>query len=74
MALDEIKVNEENYYSVVGGGQRSAVEKICLSSVGVEMKDRESNCSEGKSNDHIKISVIFVEYQPYIGEYEYMNI
>ena len=77
MAQQEIKVNEENFYSAVGGvgdGNRNSIGKICLSSSGVEIKGIDSNCSESQSNDHIKIPVIFVSYQPYIGEYEYMNI
>ena len=72
MALNEIKVNEENFYSLVR--EDSVMNKMCFSATGMKMITKESNCSDRKSNSTIKIPVIFVAYQPYIGEYEYWTM
>ena len=69
MAGDLIKINEENYYSVVLPDLKSSLKKICLSPLGVTtLISKQSNCSQRKANNMIKISVIFSPYHPFIGE------
>ena len=69
MAEPEIKVNEENYYSSLRGDLNFSLKKICLSSVGTTtIIAKQSNCSENKANNIIKIPVIFIPYQPFIGD------
>ena len=67
MTQKEIKVNEENFYTVFTTNWSLSLRKVCLSSVGIEIRSKESRCSEWKPNNHIKIPVIFTAYQPYIG-------
>ena len=67
MAEQQIKVNEEDYYAIVQSGLKSSLKKICLSSVGTtRLISKQSNCSQSKPNNVIKIPVIFIPYQPYI--------
>ena len=69
MAGDQIKVNEEHYYSVVLADLKSSLKKICLNSVGVTtLVSKQSNCSQIKPNNIIKIPIKFIPYQPFIGE------
>ena len=68
MAEDQIKVNEEHYYSVVLRDLKPSLKKICLSSVGVTtLISKQSNCSPSLPANIIKIAVTFTPYQPYIG-------
>ena len=69
MAEEQIKANEEHYYSFVLPDLKPSLNKICLSSDGITRLITElSNCSQSKPANIIKIPVIFIPYQPYIGE------